>query len=150
MTKPLIVPLQPAHLASIQYREDHAEYVSALGEQNKYIEAAQCMGASQALVLGDIVLACAGVNVFWEGVGSLWMRTSKQAEEHWLTTAKASKAFLALMQATFKFRRLQCTVKRESDLNLRFAMWMGFRPESVLRKYGPEGSDYVLLARISK
>ena len=45
-------------------------------------------------------------------------------------------------------KRLQTTVKYDFNTGIRFASWLGLKPEGIMRKYGPDGSDYYRMAKI--
>ena len=75
-----IEPLTQDHLEAALYNGPHAHYVMALGPFRDAVEAGMVRGGGMALMLGDYVLAMAGVNTFWRGVGQLWMRMCLGAE----------------------------------------------------------------------
>ena len=51
---------------------------------------------------------------------------------------------------TQKIKRLQTSVKADCEMALRFASWLGLKPEGKMIGYGPDGSDYMRYARIIK
>ena len=49
-----------------------------------------------------------------------------------------------------KIHRLQTSVKAEFKTGVRFANWLGLETEGLMKKYGPDGSDYLRMAKIYK
>ncbi len=47
-----------------------------------------------------------------------------------------------------KIKRLQTTVKYDFKTGIRFASWLGLKPEGLMKSYGPDESDYLRMARI--
>ena len=60
----------------------------------------------------------------------------------------ADNAFDVIIGAT-NLKRVQASVHAEDHQAVRFARWMGFENEGLMKKYGPDGSDYYRMARIS-
>jgi hypothetical protein len=150
MAKLELQPLKREHLDAAVYRPDHAEYVLALGAWNVGVEDSLVRNGGVALTLGDTVLAMAGAVFFWNGVGSIWMRTCVGAEQFPLAVVKATREFVRIIDTAFKPRRLQAHVRADSGVNRRFIERFGFREECVMRGFGPEGADYALYARVKE
>jgi len=145
---PRLAALGPEHLKSVRYRADHADYVAALGDWNPAIESGLVRNGGVALLYGREILAMAGVAIFWEGVGQLWMRAGERAGQFPVAVMKATREYLRTVDAILKPRRLQCHVKADSRVNRRFIEHLGFHSEALMRAFGPEGADYVLYARV--
>jgi len=45
--------------------------------------------------------------------------------------------------------RIQASVSASDTKALRFASWLGFEDEGLMKKYGPDGSDYRRVARFA-
>jgi hypothetical protein len=148
--KPVLVQLQPEHLQAAVYRPDHAQYVLALGEWNANIERGMVLGGGVALVLGEEVLAMSGLSLLWAGVGQLWMRTCLNAHKYPVAIVKSTRRYLAGLESTLGLRRIQATVRADSVINRRFVEFLGFRTEGTMRGFGPDGSDYILYARVEE
>jgi len=46
------------------------------------------------------------------------------------------------------YNRVQAVVRYDFTDGLRFAKWFNMTHESVMKKYGPDGKDYIMVARI--
>lgn len=136
------------HLRRIQLRADHAAYVRALGKWDAGVAPALVRSGGVALVAPEGVVACAGVSLFWEGVGQLWMRVSDLSEQYPHALAKRAKTFVGMAESSLNLRRLQAVVLAENEVARRFICWLGFQAEGLLRNYGPEGADYIMFAKV--
>ena len=47
-----------------------------------------------------------------------------------------------------KIKRLQTSVKANFKTGVRFANWLGLSSEGLMKRYGPDGSDYIRMAKI--
>ena len=47
-------------------------------------------------------------------------------------------------------KRLQTSVKADCEMAIRFAKWLGLKPEGVMKSYGPAGEDFIRFARIER
>ena len=52
------------------------------------------------------------------------------------------------MQEEYKYQRIQASISVKDAKAKRFAEWLGFENEGIMKKYGPDGSDYYRYARV--
>lgn len=91
------------------------------------------------------VVACGGVFEYWPGRGEAWMEMAKTCKREFLEIHNAVKRFLDICPLT----RIEMTVDSDFDEGHRWARSLGFEMEAErMRKYGPDGKDYALYARI--
>lgn len=57
------------------------------------------------------------------------------------------KEYMQKLEA--KFSRIQATIECASKVNLKFAEYLGFKKESILKKFGNKGGDYFMCAIIN-
>ena len=94
------------------------------------------------------VLAVGGVHVMWFGAGEGWVLVSPEALAVPTSFARYTKrAFDSILQET-ELRRVQASIHIDDDRAYKFARWLGFEDEGVMRKYGVDGDDYYRMARI--
>jgi len=136
------------HLRDLRMRPDHQAYVDALGAANASVERTLVANGGLALVAPEGVVACAGVTVFWEGAGQMWMRAGVLSGCYPVALARHCRVLIRRFEDVLRLRRIQATVKADNEPALRFIRWLGFRAEGLLRGYGPEGADYIMFARV--
>ena len=44
--------------------------------------------------------------------------------------------------------RIQASVHTTDEQSIKFAEWMGFENEGLMKKFGPDGADYYRFARV--
>lgn len=81
------------------------------------------------------------------GVAHLWANVSKHLN---IRFAKTARITLDGFLKSNGVRRAQMTVRRDYHAGMRFARFLGFSPEALMMKYGPDGSDYWLYARVTQ
>jgi len=100
-----------------------------------------------SLFLDDVILGCAGVHVLWDGVAEGWIIMSKQGYGSPKTIARYTDELFDDIMTENKLWRIQASVADSDKRALRFAYWLGFEDEGLMKKYGPDGSDYRRVAR---
>jgi hypothetical protein len=97
----------------------------------------------------DKVLAVGGAHVMWFGAGEAWVLVSPECLGKPASFARyAKKLFDSILQDT-ELRRVQASIHVDDDRAYRFAEWLGFENEGVMRKYGVDGGDYYRMARVA-
>ena len=59
-----------------------------------------------------------------------------------------ARRFFEVQADAFGLRRIQMHVHNDAVTAVRFARALEFRPEGLLKHYGPNGEDMILLARL--
>lgn len=143
-----IVPFTWHHIAAMDLRPDE------LGDQTSikdYIERAKVYAVRgpcfTAIMEGEGVLMCYGFLPYWSGVYEAWALTSYLVEKHPVTVIRKAQSLFNQVESDLNAHRLQITVKCDNKRALRFAEALRFRSEGVLKAYGPNGSDYFMMAR---
>ncbi len=109
--------------------------------------AVQC-GRAITLRYGSLVLGIFGVTRLWDGVYEIWGLTSDVPKEVAKTLAKRMKAEFTKFCIDSRARRVQVVVRCNFYAELKFAKFLGFQQEGIMRRYGPEGDNYYLLGRV--
>ncbi len=96
----------------------------------------------------DVVLGIGGVHNIWNGVGEAWLLLGKEAFARPRTVARHTVNMFDHMQEEHQYQRIQASIAVTDAKAKRFAEWLGFQNEGIMRKYGPDGSDYYRYARV--
>ena len=95
------------------------------------------------------ILAVGGVHVMWFGAAEGWVLVSPDCLQTPASFARyAKRVFDGILQET-ELRRVQASIHVDDKRAYRFAQWLGFEDEGVMRKYGVEGDDYYRMARLA-
>ncbi|HLG87054.1 MAG TPA: hypothetical protein VKZ79_07645 [Alphaproteobacteria bacterium] len=105
-------------------------------------------GFGFALLDSGYIVGAGGVMELWPGRGLVWMTPGIHAEwRHFRRALAHARRWLGALQASGRFRRLECTVDACDQAAYRWAHHLGFVLEARLRAYAPDGSDHFLLVR---
>lgn len=93
-------------------------------------------------------IAIFGISSIWKGVAHLWTVTTDESDKHKLLFCKYLLEFYSAMQSKFNFHRAQFSIKKDYEGGKRWAEFLGFTEEAVLKQYGPDKTDYVMYSRL--
>lgn len=95
-----------------------------------------------------VPVVCAGIIVLWPGLGEGWAYTSGWVWDHPVTFYRNFKRVMEHAAKEANLARLQVSVAENHFVSRLWLLRMGYQEEGLMRKYGPEGADYVRMARI--
>jgi hypothetical protein len=88
------------------------------------------------------IVGCGGFRPFWNGVYEVWL-AAKSPEfffKHKIAVTKLIRQQIAFVNA----HRLQATSLEKNIKDTRLLRFLGFEIEGILKKYGPDKSDYFI------
>lgn len=95
------------------------------------------------------IVGIVGIALHRPGVASAWSIMDKRMPMHGLSVTRCVKKLIDEIQAQHSLKRLDLLCAYADDNRYeRWAQTLGFAYEGTLRKYGANGEDYVLMARI--
>ena len=135
----------------VPFKQDHLNKINLLFEfsqsaKNNYKDPDQLIGYTG--VEDDAVLACGGVHRLWEGVGEAWLMVGKEGYEKPKTVGRYTQYIFQHILEEHGLFRIQASVSAIDSRAIRYAEWLGFENEGIMKKYGPDGSDYIRYARV--
>jgi hypothetical protein len=149
MPQVTVIPFRWYHVKQMDLRPQERALLDATPDYLERSKLYEKMGPCFSAVVEGKGIACSwGFIPFWPEVYECWMITSTILDSHPIATIRKAQALVDLTASELKARRLQMTVKAGEALSLRFASALKFEREGVLTAYGPDGSDYIMLARI--
>lgn len=101
-------------------------------------------GMSWAMREGVRVVMAGGVAPVWRGRGLAWLTHDGAEWRHWLAAARWARSWFPILP----FRRIEATVRYEFVAGRRWAECLGFQREGLMRRFGEDGADYWLYARV--
>lgn len=93
--------------------------------------------------IDERLAACAGIMGFWPGVGEAWAILTDVGRAHPMLVHRAIRDGLRAIMRERQYRRIQADVYRDFEVGRIWAVRLGFRKESVMRAYAPDGKDMV-------
>jgi len=106
-----------------------------------------------ALMWDGKLLAVCGIHWFWPGVGEAWILQHSRAQDARVTRMAVYRASVQLMKLLIDkheapLQRLQVTVRTDWPDAIRLAEHMGFKLESTMKRYSPDGTDAYMYAKV--
>ena len=107
-------------------------------------------GLAFTLLDNNVPICSGGIIPTWMGNAQGWVLSSKRIFRNKIKSARLIKERTDLLCANNKIWRLQTAVKADFKIGIRFAEFLGFNKEGLMIGYGPDKTDYYLMARIYK
>ena len=140
------------------FKEEHADQIVSFGMNHKlmevdasYKENRICTadkGNAYTLFVNKKPVVAGGIVILWEGVAEGWVMANQNIYDIKFLACREIKVRTDLLCKRNRVKRLQTTVKYDFSTGIRFATWLGLKPEGIMRHYGPDGSDYYRMAKI--
>ena len=99
-------------------------------------------------LINDKVIAAAGMKRIWGDVAEGWFIAKNDVWNYPITIAKAVKQNIDYLATSNKIKRLQTAVRADFGIGIRFAKWLGFTNEGLMKSYGFDGADHYRMSRI--
>jgi hypothetical protein len=141
------IPMVPAHLHYMSMKPDQLPSARAVSMDHMLEMQARLGLAVTALVHGKPV-AMFGCIILWTGVGEMWSIISDDARRYPKQLTIVAKEFSDIVTQSLSLHRLQITVRSDEPRALRWAEYLGFEVEGLMRKYSPDFEDTYILARV--
>jgi len=150
-------------LIIIPYTQDHGKIIMQsqmnhmltqkdasfiINDTNKECMDLEQEGLAFAGLINNEVIAAAGMKRVWGNVAEGWFIGKKEVWNYPITIAKAVKENIDHLAKSNKIKRLQTAVRADFGIGIRFAKWLGFTNEGLMKHYGFDGSDHFRFARI--
>ena len=141
-------------ISTVPFKKEHAQIVLETGvnleEGQDWIEQAKIMEEAGNCVsllddTGEPIL-CMGVISLWHGCGEAWMLGSTKMSDHPVAIARAIKEVFLEYTLHKEFWRVQSNVRSDWPLAIKFIKFLGMQEEGLMKKFGPEGADYIRFA----
>ena len=146
-SKATIRPMKIEDLSFIKVRGVELDRVSS----KEFLEGMKINineGPSFTLEREGKIIWCGGIRIFWDGVGEAWCLVSEEGSHFPKLILSSTKKMLDFMQKDLKLHRVQATSRTDIPSFWKFLEHLGFEREGVLRKFGADGADSYLYARV--
>lgn len=97
----------------------------------------------------DRCIGAYGLIELWPGVARVWALFSSELLDS-IPTVLALHVKRDLKRAEeLDLHRIEATVVASHQVGIGFLEWLGFEKEGLMRRYGPDGEDFILFAKVS-
>jgi ribosomal protein S18 acetylase RimI-like enzyme len=142
------VPFHPAHLEVIDPVEFRKSSAAQLSDWKKLIAIQAENGVAITAYLHGKPVACFGFLVMWTGVAEMWLLIEERGRQFGKSLTRAAMIVRDCAVLSNNLHRLQITVRCSDTRAVKWAKVLGFDQEAVLRRYGPDQTDFYIFARI--
>jgi len=149
------------HLYIIPYTKEHGQFILSCQMNHKILEADRhyinVEGDAKNLeqdhlaftgVVNNKAIFAAGMKIIWGQVAEGWVIASNEMWKHPIGVAKAIKKDFARVAKENNITRVQSAIRKDFKQGLRFAEWLGLEREGLMKKFGFDGTDQYMYARI--
>ena len=95
------------------------------------------------------IYAMFGIWQLWPGVYEAWLIPSGDISKKAFRMHRASKLFFDYAVNKLEIKRLQITVCTRNVPAVKWAKVCYFETEGTMRKFGPQGDDYLMMSRVT-
>ncbi len=99
-------------------------------------------------VVNNNPIFAAGMKMIWGQVAEGWVIATSDMWKYPLGVAKAIKKDFAKVAKENNITRVQSAIRKDFTEGQRFAEWLGLEREGLMRKWGFDGSDQYMYARL--
>ncbi len=142
-------------ISSVSYKPQHLELLALpiSGEQQDALQA-RSMGllenqstATRTVFNNGRVISIVGLIPLNAGVAEVWTVPSERIKEVPLGYTRYVKALISAYSTFMNLHRLQMSVEEGFEMGLRWAKLLGFEVEGLMKKYGPDQKNHLLMGR---
>jgi len=145
----------------VPYKKEHGQIILSYQMNHKILEADRHFinieGDAKNLeqdhlaftgMVNDKPIFAAGMKMIWGQVAEGWVIASSDMWKYPLGVARAIRKDFARVAKEHNIKRVQTAIRKDFAQGKRFAEWLGLENEGLMRKFGFDGSDQYMYARI--
>ena len=142
----------------VPYTAEHGRFILSCQMNHKLMDKdAQFEGDAMNLVqdhlsftglVNNKPIFAAGMKMIWGQVAEGWVIATQDVWQHPISVAKAIKKDFARVAKENNITRVQSAIRKDFKEGQRFAEWLGLEKEGLMRKWGFDGSDQYMYARL--
>lgn len=117
-------------------------------EISELMELQSRIGPTVTAFLNLQPVAVFGFVPIWNGVCETWLMPDEKVRTIPYTLTKIGKRVMDIATISMGLHRIQLTVRTTDKRAEKWAYAIGFEKEALMRKYGADGVDYFLMARV--
>ena len=143
----IIVPFEMRHLQQMRLHPRQQATFDLFPDYQHLLSAQAEVGPAFAVIRDRIVWCAFGALELCPGMAEAWMLRDDRIDTYTIPLARNALAFFDVLGTDMALRRCQITVQVAFKSAVRFAKWVGFEVEGVLRNYGVTHDDHYMMAR---
>lgn len=141
------MPYANVHADRINVQSEDVLVVAGRNEISLLLDTQANMGPAVTAFLHTKPVAIFGFVSIWSGVAETWLMPDENVRTIPVTLTRIGIKVMDIAMISMGLHRIQLTVRTTDKRAEKWALAIGFRTEAVMRNYGPDGVDYLLMAR---
>jgi RimJ/RimL family protein N-acetyltransferase len=141
------MPFSPAHTERLNVTQPEIVAASKFIDISQAIANQASLGPSVTAFLNLQPVACFGFVPIWTGVAEAWLIADDKARTKPIGLTKMGQAFFDILQISYELHRVQIAVRTSDTRAHKWALFLGFKEEGIMRRYGPDGADHYIMSR---
>jgi|TARA_R110002072_G_scaffold85965_1_gene194216 hypothetical protein len=142
-----LIDFEPAMIPRITPRGTDAIYFKYIPRFSEILAHYAQLGPAYMACYKGKIICMFGCLPLWNGVGEAWLITDVSLPNHARPFHRVTKIILDRFMSELNLVRLQITIHQSNVLAYKWAKVLYFKEEGVLRKFGPDGSNFYMMAR---
>tara|TARA_Y100000592_G_C5464050_1_gene315653 strand:- start:1264 stop:1773 length:510 start_codon:yes stop_codon:yes gene_type:complete len=143
-----IVRFSVSHILLMDLDPWQQSLIESYPDYLPHLEARTQTGAGYTYLIEGKPSLSFGIVPVWQGVADAWMIRDNVVSQYAVSVCRGARLFFDLVPVTLQLHRLQFTVAKANITAIKFAEFLKFRREGLLREYTPNHEDYIAMARI--
>ena len=139
--------IKPEHFDEIIGQPNQSYFKDFLNANPSYKYKVCQNSIGKAGRLDGVIIGICGVTQITSYLGEGWAYFSEELPK---TSIKVIKSIRNFLKEQKHIRRIQCTVDVYNYSAIRFAEVVGFKPEAILKSFGPDGHDHIMFTIINR
>jgi RimJ/RimL family protein N-acetyltransferase len=141
------MPFSPAHTERLHITQPEIVAASKYMDIPEAIANQANLGPAVTAFCGFQPVACFGFVPIWSGVGEAWLIADDKARAKPIGMTKVARLFFDILPISYELHRVQIAVRTSDTRAHKWALFLGFKEEGIMRRYGPDGADHYIMAR---
>ena len=141
------VPFNTGHVMTMNLDKYVLETVSRVVPLEVMLENQATHGHAITVILHGKPTAVFGTVSIWDGVGEMWMLCEERFRKYGKSMTRAALDYIDCTVIAGNLHRLQITVRCADLRAVRWAMALGFEIDGMLKRYGPDQSDFYMMSK---
>lgn len=139
----VLVPFIAEHLNGFEFSQPDMQGHDSIRDH----AIAQARGNTAITVIQyGKTLGIFGSSKIWDGLEEAWFLVDEATRRYGIAMTKVAKKFISLKFQEDSLNRLQITVRLNDIRAYKWAKCLGFQTDGVMRQFGPDSSDYYMMA----
>ena len=144
-----LVSFSPIHLRLMTPDSFQKQQLINYPGHTEILEHQAKLGPSGTLLHQGAVIASFGFVEIHTGVFEAWLwRDRSRSSRRVVASLRLSREIFDQLGRILPLHRAQFYVQRQNSPAVRYAKWLDFHCEGVLKRYGPDQTDYEIYARL--